>query len=380
MNLDAIGRNVSALKRAAGEAELMVVVKANGYGHGAARVAESALASGAGRLAVFTVDEGRDLREAGIRAPILVFGPWEQPEADALADLRLTSTISNDHQAGWLQTASRGRLIHVHLEIDSGLNRGGFEPSEAEPLLRRLARLQSVEVEGIFTHFASADNGELEPTGSQYRVFKDLVNSLESAGFHFRFVHAANSAAILDFPQTHERLVRAGISAYGYHPSGKTSGALALEPALALRSSVARLHTVRAGEAVGYGGEFVPVKDTPVALVPIGYGDGFPRNLGLGNGRVIIRGASLPVVGRVSMDQITVDASDVPDTTVGDEVVIIGRQAETCQTADDLAAWSGTISYEILSRLSPRIPRLYVRDADTSEVAREGETGGAGQA
>lgn len=359
VDLDAIAHNVRGIRRLIGNAELITVVKADGYGHGAVPIARTALANGASRLAVYTAGEGAALRRSGISAPILVFGPYGNDEARTIWEHSLTPTVTSLAAAELLQREAAGRRLPFHLEVDTGLTRAGALPEEALPLMRSVERLQCLYAEGIYTHFARADERDESSSEAQLELFLLTIDQLSEAGFRFSIRHAANSAATLALPPSRLNAVRAGISTYGCYPSDEVPRAVALRPALSLVSGVARLTRIPIGAGVGYGHEFRATRESLIALVPIGYGDGLPRQLGLGQGRVLVRGKLVPIVGRVSMDQITVDVTEVADVSVGDEVTVIGRQGAAEQSAADVGKQAGTISYDILTGLLPRVPRLY---------------------
>jgi alanine racemase len=370
INLDVIAANVRELKRLVQPALLLVVAKADGYGHGSVPVARAALGAGADRIGVYTVDEAIALRLAGISAPILVFGPFSNAEARLIWDHNLTPMISSYEGALALQEHSGGRRLRYHLKIDTGLKRAGVEPENVLPFVAKLSGFPSLEGEGVFTHFARADEKAKHSTVSQFDNFRQAVQRLEEAGYSFPLKHAANSSAILDLPATYLDMVRSGISVYGYYPSGEVGRTVPLHPALSLVSSISRIHNVAKGTGVGYGHEFVCKHEATIALVPIGYGDGLPRTFGLTNGSVLVNGQPVPVVGRVSMDQITIDVSKAGKVHLGGPVTLIGEQDGTVQTADDMARQTSTINYDILTGLLPRVPRLYVRDGRLVGVRR----------
>ena len=370
VNLDAVRANVMGLRRHVGESRLLAVVKANGYGPGATMVARAALDGGATWLGVYCVEEGVALREAGIEAPILIFGPFEAGEASDVVESRLTPTIHNLEAAEALSRVAANRTVPFHLKIDTGLTRAGVPPEDALALAKRLRDLPTLRPQGLYTHFASADEPCKESTWEQLRVFLETADAIERAGITFPLRHAANSAATLDCPPTWLHMVRCGISIYGCYPSDAVSRTVPLQPALALKTTVARVRQVPAGTGVGYGHEFRCCRDSIIALAPIGYGDGLPRTLGHGTGRVLVREALAPIVGRVSMDQITVDVTDIPAVTPGDEVTLIGTQAGVSQTAEDVAAQAGTISYDIVTGILPRVPRLYYQRGELVGVTR----------
>jgi len=362
IDLDAIAFNVRSLCALLSSAELMAVVKGNAYGHGAVAVAHTALEHGATRLGVYTMAEGVELRRAGIRCPILVFGPFQWDEARDACLYDLTPTINSIAAGEMLQRYATDRPIRFHVKIDTGLHRSGVTASDAADLLGGLQQFPALQREGLYTHFACADEPSRDCTSAQLALFLRTAHELETAGFSFPLKHAANSAATLSRPDTHLGLVRTGISLYGYYPSSEIPPTAPLRPALSLHSQVARVHTIATGEGVGYGFAFVARRRTCIALAPVGYGDGLPRSLGNGRGTVLVHGAAVPIMGRVSMDQITVDVTDIGDVVAGDEVVLIGAQGEGLQDAAQLAAQADTISYDILTGLLPRVPRRYAGD------------------
>ncbi|MGI8968918.1 MAG: alanine racemase [Chloroflexota bacterium] len=361
IDLDVIEANVRALLGCLTSGNLMTVVKANGYGHGAAPIAEAAIHAGACYLGVYAVSEGIELRQAAINLPILVFGSFQPSEARDIVAYDLLPTVTTVDGAEALASATGNRRIAFHLKVDTGLTRAGIPAASALEFMRRIAPLTQLVPEGIFTHFASADEADKDLTRLQLDVFDDVRETLAQNGFRFKLQHVANSAATLDLPETHRDLARCGIGTYGYYPSDSVCSDVMLHPAMSLVSTITRLTCVPAGTGIGYGHEFRSTRPTTIALVPIGYGDGLPRSLGNGHGRVLVRGHAAPIVGRVSMDQITLDVTRVPGVAVGTRAVLIGSDAGATQTADDLADRAGTISYDILTGLLPRVPRLYVR-------------------
>ncbi len=362
INLAALAANVRALKRRVGpRVELIAVVKANAYGHGAVEVARTALAHGASRLAVARLEEGIALREAGITAPVLVLG-YTLPRSaeDALAH-DVTLTVTEPDQAERLARAAQamGRSAKAHVKVDTGMGRLGVLPSEALSFVAALAALPGLELEGIFSHFSAADTLDKSYALEQFSRFQAVLRDLARAGYTFALRHIANSAATLDLPETHLDAVRCGIAIYGLHPSTEVEPAFPLEPVLSLRSHVARVKTLPAGASVSYGRTYITRRSMPVALVPIGYGDGYHR-LNSNRGAVLINGKRAAILGRVTMDQIVVDASNVGPLSVGDEVVLIGAQGADRIAAEEVARWSETINYEVTTALLPRMTRLYL--------------------
>lgn len=363
IHLDRFDSNIRGLREYVGQTiELMVVVKADAYGHGAVAISRSAMDAGADHVAVYTVAEALSLRNAGIKGSIVVLGPIP-PEAATICVARdITPCISNLDLGRAISAAapSIGKSIPFHLEIDTGLTRYGILPEEALPLVQALDALPSLQREGLFTHFAKADEQDKSWVHKQVKVFQRVRSTLEDAGFSFRLYHVAASSAILDFPELHLDLVRCGIALYGYYPSEYVKRSIQLLPVMTLGSHLARVRTVAKGVGVSYGHDWQAGRKSRIGLVPFGYADGMPRTV-QGRGHVLVRGRRAPVVGRVAMDQFMIDLSDIQDAGEGDRVTIIGTSGDEEITADDIAGWAGTISYDVLSGISTRVPRLYIR-------------------
>lgn len=368
VDLGALAANIRALKRHIGpRVELIAVVKANAYGHGACQVARTALAHGATRLAVARVEEGVALRNAGIAAPALVMGYTRPDEvARALAhDLTLSITERDVAEAVSQEAARQGRRAPVHVKVDTGMGRFGLLPDEVLPFVRWLRTLPGLTLEGIFSHFAAADSPDKTYTRQQFARFQETLQALSDAGYSFRLRHIANSAATIDCPETHLDAVRCGIALYGLRPDADTAPAVPLRPALALKSYLARVRMLPAGASISYGRTYITPRPMTVGLVPVGYGDGYHRLLS-NRGAVLVNGQRAPIVGRVTMDQFVVDLSAVGPVSLHDEVVLIGAQKADCITAEDVARWSETINYEVTTALLPRIPRIYLNGGDTA--------------
>ena len=358
VDLDAVARNVRLLKGQANGAALMAVVKANAYGHGAVPVGRAALAAGADRLGVICVDEGEQLRRAGIGAPILVMGYTPATDAARLVELSLAATVASRETAEALAgaAAQRGVRLAVHLKVDTGLNRYGLTPVEALALADWLRGVSSLEVEGLFSHFASADEADKGYTLDQYARFRQVAEKLDWVPIR----HVSNTASLLDMPDLSLEMVRPGLGVCGLYPSSEVRRDLGLAPALALKSRIVRLNALDPGDSVSYGRTWRAARPSLIGVVMCGYADGLPRGLS-NRGSVLVRGQRVPIVGRVCMDMCMVDVTEVPDVATADEVVLIGRQGEEEIGADEVANLAGTISYEILSAISARVPRLYLR-------------------
>ena len=370
IDLDAIAHNIRTIMAYTGPAvELMAVLKANAYGHGAVQIARAALANGATRLAVARVDEGIQLRRAGITAPVLVLGYSLPAESDLIISHDLTATVNTIEgvQALSRRASALGKTVTIHVKVDSGMGRYGLLPEEVLPFLAQVTALPCLDLEGMFTHFASADELDKSFTRRQLAVFLDTLQAVREAGYTIRLRHAANSAATLDLPETHLDAVRVGIALYGLPPSEGMTITLPLQPVLSFKSHVARIRLLPPGYSIGYGRTYITSRPTRVALVSAGYADGYHRSLS-NRSYVLIRGRRAPVIGRVSMDQITVDVSDIEDVSQNDEVVLIGSQGKVSVTATELGSLAGTINYEILTSMSPRVPRVYVQGGEVVEV------------
>jgi len=365
VNLAAIERNCARLhSELRGGVELCVVVKADGYGHGAVQSARAALAGGAGWLAVAGATEARELREGGLReVPVLVMGALSGVELEEALAADGDVVVWSERQVQAVEAAGGGR---VHVKLDSGMGRlGTRDPVQASRAVAAARDAGEVRLVGVMTHFATAD--DLDDGGffaTQLEAFTEWAQALKAEQPEL-IVHAANSAAVLRERQAHFDMVRCGIAAYGMDPFGEDPVARGLEPALRLSTYVAEVKSARAGESAGYGRRFVAERDTWLAVLPIGYGDGWRRGCS-NNADVLIAGCRYPVVGTVSMDNLTVDLGpDVDGELLGEEAVLIGAQGPERITAEDVAGRLGTINYEITCALTPRVLRQYHRDGET---------------
>ena len=362
IDLGAIAHNVRALKAHIGPTvALIAVVKANGYGHGALEGARAALAAGASACAVARVEEGVELRRAGLACPILVMGYAPPEAAPALVRFDLTATVTTWETAQALSARAEaaGRKAPVHVKVDTGMGRFGLLPAEVLPFVSRIAALPGLEPEGMYTHFATADQADTTYTRRQFARFRAVLEAVQAAGLHLRLRHAANSAATLALPETHLDAVRTGIAIYGLRPSAEVEPCVALRPALSLKSRVTRLRMLPAGTSISYGRTYITKRRTLVASVPVGYGDGYHRRLS-NRGAVLINGRRAPIIGRVCMDQLVVDVTGVPGVAQDAEVVLIGPQGKERITAEEVARWAETINYEVVTSLLPRVKRIYV--------------------
>ncbi len=362
IDLEAIRHNVRVMRACvAGDAAFLAVVKANAYGHGAVQVAKAALEAGASMLAVAIPEEGAQLREAGIDAPILVLGGIEQEAAASVAQYDLTQAVFDEARIRALSAAGEaaGRKVKVHLKLDTGMCRIGVRSEEeAQHLVQLIDSLPGVELTGCFTHMATADEDERAGTHAQIARFGALCDAIAAVHPGRITRHAANTASIFRYPQAHFDMVRGGIALYGYPPVPEAQG---LRPAMRWSASAVYVKEIMPGERVSYGGLFEAERPTKVMTVPVGYADGYRRGM-TGRGCVLVRGQRAKILGRVCMDQIMVDVTDIPGAAAGDEVVLLGAQGSECIDADEMAAWLGTISYEVICSPSMRVPRTYIHE------------------
>lgn len=365
VQLSAIEKNVRAIKGNLPDAvEIMAVVKADAYGHGAVAIARKALEAGATRLSVAVLDEALQLREAGIDAPILILGYTPADGLPVAQRERIACTFYREEQVEEALEVLDESLppLAVHLKVDTGMHRIGF--TDETSFLRAskmIANASCLRLEGLFTHFATADEEDSRYTHMQMERFKSYRQLLEQEGIPVELVHVDNSAGALHYPMWGFSMVRLGIAMYGYYPSAyaKSIRKVELIPALSLKSAIVHLKDVPKDAKISYGGTYTTKNVSRIATVPLGYGDGFPRRLS-NIGHALVHGVRVPIVGRICMDQLMLDVTAVPQVSLGDEVIFIGKQGEEVITADDLANLCNTISYEILTQLGTRLPRIYV--------------------
>ncbi|MFY3742308.1 alanine racemase [Anaeromyxobacter sp. Red801] len=366
IDLDALAHNVRLLAARASPARLYAVVKANAYGHGAVACGRAALEAGAHGLAVVCVDEAEELRRAGVEAPLLVIGHTPASDAARVVALGLRPAVGAVDLVEALSAEARlrGAEVPIHLELESGLNRHGLPPDALVALAERARALPGLRVEGLFTHFAAAEEGDQRFTRAQFEVLRDTARRLPWVPER----HCAASASILLDHEMALEAVRGGLSLYGYRPAPWCGTDADLRPVMSLRARVARVSEIDRGATVGYGRTWAASRTTRVALVMCGYADGYRRSFG-NRTQVLVRGRRAPVVGRVAMDMCMVDVTAVPGVTAGDVVTLIGRDGDERVDADDLATIADTISWEILAGISARVPRLYLRGGRAVEAS-----------
>ena len=357
-----ISHNVAIVAQRTAPVQVWAVVKANGYGHGAIQVANAALAGGATGLCVAIVDEGVALRRAGITAPILVLSEQPPELSDLIVGYQLTPTVATTRGAAVLaaSAAAADQTIKIHIKVDTGMHRVGVAPNETVSLASFVSSYESLTVEGVYTHFAVADDPSHAANAAQLSAFNSVLDGLSSRGINPPLVHAANSAAALANEPSRFTMVRLGIAMYGLRPGpGVAELCAGLIPAMSIKARVSAVRWVEAGEAVSYGLVRPLTKGSLIATVPIGYADGVPRALGRTNIQVLLNGVPRSFAGTITMDQLMIDCESDSSVTVGDEVVLIGKQGEHSVSADDWADALGTIGYEIVCGISPRIFRRY---------------------
>lgn len=360
IDLRAIAGNIKRIIRRVHPAEVMAVVKADGYGHGAIPAAQTALSAGATQLGVALLEEGIELRRANIEAPILVFGGFFEKQIDSLLANRLQITLCDTHLAKLLSRRARalGFTAQVHVKIDTGMGRVGLLPSEAVEAILAMAKLSGLELVGIYTHFATSDSRDKSYAHQQLERFQTVIRQLADRGVNFRWIHAANSGAILDLPEGYFDLVRPGVMMYGYYPSEETSESIRLEPAMSLRTQILFVKRAPAETFISYGKTFQTRQATTIATLPIGYADGFSRKLS-NNFEGLVRGRRCPLVGRVCMDQIMIDLGNMKDVQIGEEVVLLGKQGDEEISIYEWCRRLETIPYEVTCGVSKRVGRVY---------------------
>ncbi len=364
LNLEALAWNhCLIISRMSADTQLLAVVKANAYGHGMAVVAPALWDLGVRWFGVASVEEGAELREALPEAHVLVLGCILEQDLDALFENDLIPAVSSSHLASLLNDKAqrRGTQLAVHLKIDTGMGRLGTHVRELGTFLRELGLMPHLRVEGMLSHFSSADEEDLAPSQEQLQKFDAAVEMTRSAGFPLRWAHVANSNAIFRISQSHFTMVRAGLFLYGLYPTKDYPNDFALKPVLEWKSRVGLIKHFSAGQTVSYGRTHTVRKPTKVAVIPLGYADGYSRALS-GRGKVLIRGEFAPVIGRVTMDHLMVDIGHIPAAEAGDEVVLIGAQGKRRIGAEDIADWLGTISYEVVCGIGPRVKRIKKKD------------------
>ncbi|MBY0754233.1 alanine racemase [Clostridium sardiniense] len=371
IDLDKIAFNMRNIKNVAGDREVIAVIKADAYGHGAVELAEVLLENGASRFAVAIITEAIELRESGIKAPIMILGYTPIEFGQDLIKYDIEQTVYDLEYAKQLSEIAlkMGKKAKIHIALDTGMGRIGFMPNE-ESLneVLEIASLDGIETVGIFTHFSTADEEDKEYTNYQFAKIQNFIKMLSNNGVNIPIKHVSNSGAIIDLPETYLDAVRAGIILYGYYPSNEVNKErLSIEPALTLKAKIGHVKKLEKGMYVSYGRTFKTERDSIIATLPIGYADGYSRLLS-GKAKVIVNGKFANVIGRICMDQCMIDVTDVGEVKVGDEVIILGEDRDLKFNADDMAELIGTINYDILCMIKHRVPRIYKKNNEIIKV------------
>lgn len=365
VDLGAIRNNLMAVRKLVGpDRKILLAIKSDGYGHGACGVSvfveKERLAD---MFGVATPDEGAKLRDEGIRLPILNLGLVVPGEAifNTIVDYDIAQTVADASLAGMLSDCAKQKKkkARVHLKVDTGMGRIGCPAGEAVSIAKKIGSMDNVILEGIFTHFPVSDSPGSEFTLNQIKIFNRIIEELESQSVRVPIKHCANSGGVLFYPESYYDMVRPGIMVYGYTPSGKTNGSISLIPSMTLKSTIVFIKRVKAGTPLSYGLSFSTARDSNIATIPVGYGDGYSRFLS-NRGSVMIRNKEYPVVGRVTMDQILADLGD-DEFPIGECVILFGKQGITAET---ISQWMGTISYEVICAISKRVPRIYTGEQE----------------
>ncbi|HEY5583003.1 MAG TPA: alanine racemase [Ruminiclostridium sp.] len=373
INLDNIAHNIHEIRRITNKnAEIMGVVKADAYGHGVMEVAKTLLENGVTRLAVSMLDEAIQLRRNGINAPILILGYTDPIRANEIIENDVTQSVFSHELALALsnEAVKQGKKVKIHIKIDTGMSRIGFLPGySAIKNVAQISQLPNIIIEGLFTHFATADEKNREYTLTQFERFMSICSELQRIGIHIPVKHCANSAGVIEYPEMHLDMVRPGIILYGMYPSedvDKTK--IDLKPAMTLKANIILVKEVEKSTSISYGRIFTTQRNSKIATIPIGYADGYMRMLS-NKGKVLIHSQYAPVVGRVCMDQCMIDVTDLNcDVEVGDEVVLVGEQGNNIITAEDVAQSIGMINYELVCIVGKRMPRAFIQDGKISKI------------
>lgn len=372
INLDNLAHNMREIRKIVREQSLVTaVIKADGYGHGAVEIAEILLENGADRLAVATLSEALELRSIYKDVPILILGYTPETSAEEVIQNKITQTIYSFEQAQkFSETAqSLDEDVIFHIKIDTGMSRIGFQPNrESVSEIKKIYELPKVKLEGMFTHFAVADEKDKTFTNNQYEKYMQVVEMLEKEGIEIPTKHVSNSAGIMDIKEMNLDMVRAGIILYGLYPSDEVKkDALLLKPVLSLKAKISHVKTLPKGVGVSYGLKHVTNKQSKIATIPIGYADGYTRML-TGKAEALVGGQKVDVVGRICMDQCMLDVTNVEDVNVGDEVILIGSDGKNEISVDDIAEKLNTINYEIVCMVGRRIPRVYTKNGEIIKI------------
>lgn len=364
IDLDKLAHNMREIRRVSQSKDIIAVIKADGYGHGALDIAPTLLQNGANRIAVAVLSEAVELRRGGIESSIMVLGFTPPSLIDMLLRYDIEQTVFSYEFAKEISSVAqkKNKIAKIHIALDTGMGRIGFLPNEESvEEVYKISKLPNMIIEGLFSHFSSADEKNKEYTMRQFERFNDFYEKLLEKNIKINIRHVANSAAIIDFPECHFEAVRPGIILYGYYPSSEViKEKIDLKPIMSLKTNIVHIKTLSAGEYISYGRKFKTNRESIIATLPVGYADGYTRLL-YNKAKVIINGKMAPVIGRICMDQCMVDVTELKDVKLGDEVILMGEQGDIKFTADSIAELLETISYEITCMISKRVPRVYIK-------------------
>ena len=372
VNLDAVLHNLENMKKNISEnTKIIAVLKADGYGHGAVPIArEIQSLPYIWGIAVATVEEGMELRNAGIQKPILILGYTYEEDYDTIVREDFRPAVFKKSMAQKLSQAAvkAGKPVNIHIKIDTGMTRIGYrDPKTDVPEILEISRLPGIRIEGLFTHFARADETDSAPAYRQLEKYGEFLKKLETAGLSIPLKHCSNSAGIIRIPEANLDAVRAGVILYGMYPSDEVEKEpVPLKPAMEIKSHIAYIKTVEPGTQVSYGGTYTTQRPTRIATIPVGYADGYARGLS-NRGSVLIHGRRAPILGRVCMDQFMVDVTEIPEAKELDEATLLGKDGEDCITMEELGDLSGRFNYEFACCISKRVPRIYIKDGQVKE-------------
>ena len=358
----ALRHNFTALRDAVPPSvKVMAVVKANAYGHGAVEVARVLESQGCDFFGVALCEEGVELREAGIETPIIVLGGTYHNQSKGLLNYNLTPVVFDMRTLSDLNDMARGggRVVDIHLKVDTGMGRLGLLPHQVLPFLDKLKGLDHIHLAGVISHFATADEEDRSYAEKQLASFLAVVDAIRGRGYDPKLIHMANSAAAVDFPTSHFNLIRPGIMLYGSYPSNIFREKIDLKPVMEVKTEILQIKRVPKGFPVSYGRRYVTERESVIATIPVGYGDGYPRSLS-GSGELLVRGRRVGVTGTICMDLTMLDVTSIEGASVGDEVVLLGRQGGEEIRVEEIAEKAGTISYEIFCNIGARVPRVYI--------------------
>lgn len=366
INLDAIAHNTKQIRKIVNDkTDIMVIIKADAYGHGAVEVAKVALYNGASALGVAISDEGIQIRNNNINVPILILGYTPEAKIDEVIKYNLIQTVFTYEMAEAISKVATKleKIAQIHIKIDTGMSRIGFLPNDkAIDDIIKISKLKNIEINGIFTHFATSDEIDKSFTYKQAQIYQNFVNKLEALGVYIPVKHVSNSGAIIDLPEFAFNMVRAGIILYGMYPSEDVDKSkIDLKPAMSLKTQVSYIKEISANNPISYGRTYYTKSNTKIATIPVGYADGYSRALS-NKGRVLINDEYANIIGRICMDQFMIDVTHIPNVNIGDDVILIGEQNNKAVTAQEIARLIGTINYEVVCMISKRIPRVYIKN------------------